>query len=260
MDDDPGKLGSSIFGVPIVGRYADIPKVVDSSDISMALIATPAASHEENLSIVELCQRAGVPFKVLPAASTLLDDSINLSKIRDIDPVDLLGRPAAKLDADEIRAAIRGKRVMVTGAAGSVGSELARQIGSLGPGLLCLVDHAENPLMFLEEELRTACPDVFVAALVGNVTDQAEMTNLMSQYRPQVVFHAAAHKHVYLMERTPAEAVKNNVGGTYVTARCAQEAGMETFVFVSTDKAVKPSSRQASWEAPSGLRKCWCKT
>ena len=242
VDDDSTKVGSSIMGIPIAGRFRDMPRVVETYNVDTAVIANPSASPSESRALVQICQQAGVPFKILPATTDLLDGTVSMAHIREVDPIDLLGRPPARLDRVVMQDFIRGKRILVTDAAGSVGSELSRQIARLQPNLLLLIDHAENPLLFLEAELRSTFPDISLVAQVVDITDQVEMAGLMSEFRPQVVFHAAAHKHVPLMERTPREAVKNNVGGTYVVAKCAQDAGVETFVLVSTDKAVKPTS------------------
>ena len=242
VDGDRRKVGNTILGVPVAGRWEDITRVIGDYRVDSAVIAIPSPTPSEMRSLVGICQTAQVPFKVLPATSDLLDGTVSISRIREVDPVDLLGRPPARLDRAAIQSFVRGRRILITGAAGSVGSELATQIAGLRPDLLVLIDHAENPLFFLESEIRDTFPDVSVAAQVSDVTDEDKMSRVMTSYRPQVVFHAAAHKHVPLMERTPEEAVKNNVGGVYVMAKCAQMAGVEILVLVSTDKAVKPSS------------------
>ena len=242
VDDDPHKIGTTILGVPVAGHCKDISRTVAKYQVGSAVIAIPSATSFQMRSLVELCSLADIPYKVLPGTSDILDGNVSISRIRDVDPVDLLGHPPARLDRNVIQNSIRGRRILITGAAGSVGSELTRQIAGLQPEVLVLVDHAENPLFFLEAEIRSAFPDTPLVARIADVTDQAGIARLMFDHRPQTVFHAAAHKHVPLMELTPGEAVRNNVGGTYTMGTCARDAGVETFVLVSTDKAVKPSS------------------
>ena len=242
VDDDPQKVGGTILGVPIAARCADLGKVAAEYEVDMAIIAIPSATPAQKRTLVDLCQQADMPLKIIPALPELLDSPISISHIRDVDPADLLGRPPARLDRAAVRRFVGGKTILVTGAAGSVGSELSRQLAGLEPGLLVLIDHAENPLMFLEVELQENFPGTQRVAQIADITDEVEVRRILAQYRPQVLFHAAAHKHVPLMERTPAEAIKNNVGGTYTLAKCARETGVETFVLVSTDKVVKPVS------------------
>jgi len=242
VDDDTNKLGRSILGVSIVGRFRDIPRVVGKHRVDLAVIALPTATPAERRTILEICKGTGVEFKVLPATADILEGRISISQIREVDPMDLLGRPPAQLDRAVIGHFIQGKRVLVTGAAGSVGSELSRQIALLRPEIMLLIDQSENPLYFLESDLRSMFPDNQPVTLIADVTDQAAMHCLFAEYRPQIVFHAAGHKHVPFMERTPAKAVHNNVGGAYLLAMCAQEFEVQKFVFVSTDKAVRPTS------------------
>ena len=241
-DDDPRKHGTTILGIPVAGSLSDIPSIVIDYRVAMIVIAIPSANSGQMQSIVELCQRGGVPFKTLPAMPDMLEEKVNIHRIRDVDLADLLGRPQAKLDHQSIRKLIAGKRILVTGAAGSVGSELARQIFPLNPELLLLVDRAENQLLLLQAELRATwanrTPPI---AEIADVTDPSSVEQMMDGYRPDVVFHAAAYKHVAFMERAPVEAIKNNIGGTHVLARSAQQAAVEKFVLVSTDKAVNPT-------------------
>ena len=243
VDDDSRKAGTAILGIPIAGTSSDIPRIVAERRVETIVIAIPSAAPEEMRALVELCQRSGVPFKTLPPMPEMLEQSVYVRRIREVDLADLLGRPQAKLDRTGIQKLVRGARVLVTGAAGSVGSELARQIAPLEPELLVLVDRAENPLRLLQTELAAtgAEPSACHAEIV-DVTDEQAVGGLMERHRPQLVFHAAAYKHVTFMEQAPAGAVRNNIGGTHVVAHAAQAAGVSKFVLVSTDKAVNPSS------------------
>lgn len=242
LDDDLRKVGNAIQGIPIVARVADIAGVVAAHRIDVAVIAMPSATSEQRREIVRLCQKAGVEFKVLPAIPDIISGAVSISSVRDVDPVDLLGRPPARLDQAAIDRFIRGRRVMITGAAGSVGSELALQVSKLAPALLLLVDQAENPLFFLEAQLQKSLAGEGLVTRIADVTDAGDMRLLMAEQRPQLVLHAAAHKHVHFMESVPAKAVRNNVGGTYALAQCARDTGVEKFVLISTDKAVRPAS------------------
>ncbi|MCH7593200.1 MAG: polysaccharide biosynthesis protein [Chloroflexi bacterium] len=242
-DDDRSKVGQTIMGVPIAGSISDIPSLVRRYAVDLAVIAMPAASSSRKRAIVEVCREAGVECKILPATADLVDGTVSISEIREVDILDLLGRPQAQLDVELIRGSIKGRKVMVTGAAGSVGSELARQIAVLGPSHLLLADRAENELVFLESEIRSLIgPETTLTARIVDVNDQPALLRLMRECYPDSVFHAAAHKHVNLMEEAPSQAVANNVGGTLSVARCAIEIGADNFVLVSTDKAVNPTS------------------
>ena len=242
VDDDPQKVGGAIMGVPIAAPCADLGRVIADYQVDMAIIAAPSATPAEKRTLVELCQQAGVSTKIIPTAPELLDTPVSLSRVREVDAADLLSRPPARLDREAVQRFAGGKTILVTGAAGSVGSELARQLAGLQPELLVLIDHAENPLMFLEMELRENFLGTRLVAQIADISHDVEMHRIMARHRPQVLFHAAAHKHVNLMERAPGAAVLNNVGGTYILARNAMDTGIETFVLVSTDKAVKPTS------------------
>ena len=243
VDDDNTKVGQTIIGVPVAGQISEIPALVRTYGIDIAVIAIPSASSSRKRAIVKMCLEAGVECKILPATSDLVDGTVSISQIREVKIVDLLGRPQAELDVNLIRDSIKGKKVIVTGAAGSVGSELARQIAALEPSLLVLVDRAENQLVYFEREIRPTVGDgtELIIRLV-DVGDTPAMLRLMKECYPDTVFHAAAHKHVNLMEDTPSQAIANNVGGTLSVARCAMEVGAENFLLVSTDKAVNPTS------------------
>ena len=242
-DDDRRKSGQTIIGVPVAGQISDIPALVRTYGVDIAVIAIPSASSSRKRAIVELCRVAGVDCKILPATSDLVDGTVSISQIREVEIVDLLGRPQAELDVNLIRDSIKGKKVMVTGAAGSVGSELARQITALDPSLLVLVDRAENQLVYFEGEIKPSIgDDTDLVVRIVDINDTPALLRLMKECRPDTVFHAAAHKHVNLMEDAPSQAIANNVGGTLSVARCAIEVGADNFLLISTDKAVNPTS------------------
>ena len=242
LDHGEGRVGSTIMTIPVVGKLDELSRVVEDYRIGSIVIALPRGIDIDMRGLIGMCQATGVPYKILPTASDMIDSAANITRIREVDPIDLLGRQPAILDRVAIDGSIRGKRILITGAAGSVGSELARQIVGFQPSLLLLVDHAENSLFFLEAEMNSMVSATTLIVRVADVTDYVAISQLMKDYAPQVVFHAAAHKHVPLMEYTPREAVRNNIGGTYAVATCARDAGVEAFILVSTDKAVNPTS------------------
>jgi FlaA1/EpsC-like NDP-sugar epimerase len=242
VDDDVHKVGDSIFDIPIVGTTEDIADVARSVAADVAILAIPSASLEQRRAIIEKCLEIGLPFRALPAVAQVLRDETMLGQVRDIEPEDLMVRPPAVLDTELIDSVIKGKRVLVTGAAGSVGSELFKQIVAAQPELIIGVDHSENPLLMLDKATRAQHPNISVATIVADVADPAQLDPIFSQYQPAFVFHAAAFKHVAFMEDSPAQALRNNVGGTMNVARCAIAHGVQQFVLVSTDKAVKPTS------------------
>ena len=247
LDDDPAKIGQSLIGVPVVGNIDVLSSVVSKYEADIVVIAIPAATTEQRTRIVGACREAHVEFRILPGTDELLEGNVSISKLRRVDVADLLGRPETHLDEAALRVTYTGKTVMITGGAGTIGSELARRVIAFEPSTLILIDRAENPLVLLEYELRAQLKENGPQGLdfvtrIADVTDPVSIRNIMTQYGVDVVLHAAAHKHVYLMEDAPADAVINNVGGVLNVARAAQECGASTFVLVSTDKAVAPTS------------------
>jgi FlaA1/EpsC-like NDP-sugar epimerase len=211
------------------------------------VIAVPAATTIQRTRIINKCREAQVEFRILPGTDQLLEGNVSISKLRRVDVADLLGRPETYLDEKSLRQTFTGSVVMITGAAGTIGSELARRVIPFHPAKLILIDRAENPLVMLEYELNAVLREqdsdsTELIARITDVTDPVAIRNVASVHKIDIVLHAAAHKHVYLMEHTPAEAVVNNVGGVLNVARMAQEYGASTFVLVSTDKAVSPTS------------------
>jgi FlaA1/EpsC-like NDP-sugar epimerase len=242
LDDDPGKRGAHIHGVRVHGTIGELPAIVASLEVAEVIIAIPSATGAQMRTIVDLCKTAGVRFRTIPGLDHLIDGRVTVSQLRNVAIEDLLGRDPVKLDTAAISNAMRGRVVMVSGAGGSIGSEICRQVCRYGPGALLLVERAENSLFHIHRELASSHPDVPLVPCVADVGDAARMEKLFVEMKPSVVFHAAAHKHVPMMEWNPGEAVKNNVLGTRSLAEQADRHGVERFVMVSTDKAVNPTS------------------
>jgi FlaA1/EpsC-like NDP-sugar epimerase len=242
VDDDPVKWGTRIHGVKVRGKVEDLPTLVDRHRVDEVVIAIPSAEPVQIRRIVELCDHAGRPFSILPGIAEVFSGEAHLSQVREVRVEDLLGREPVVMRRPEIGADLEGKVVMITGAAGSIGSELSRQVALHGPASLVLVDQAETPLYYLELELKAEFSGLDLVPLVLDVADGASVERAFERYRPDRVFHAAAYKHVPMMERHPLEAVRNNVLGTWVVSDAAGRTGVGKFVLVSTDKAVQPAS------------------
>ncbi|MBN1858258.1 polysaccharide biosynthesis protein, partial [Candidatus Bipolaricaulota bacterium] len=242
LDDDQGKQGARIRGVSVLGTTADIRQVCESHDVDEVLIAMPSAPQRRIRELIEKCKGSNLRFRTVPALSDLIEGRVQVSQIRPVSIEDLLGRDPVTLDTQAIGEYIRGKVVMVTGAGGSIGSEMCRQIARFQPKMLLLVERMENALFEIDRDLNRQFPDLCRLPCVADIADATRIKELLRQYHPTAVFHAAAHKHVPMMEWNPGEAVKNNVVGTRILADCASEAGVEKFVMISTDKAVNPTS------------------
>ncbi|MDT8422821.1 MAG: nucleoside-diphosphate sugar epimerase/dehydratase, partial [Desulfuromonadales bacterium] len=242
VDDDPLKRNGVFQGLQVLGRQADIEGVVAIHDVEEIIIAIPSASGTQVRTIVDKCRQARVKFKILPGVGDLIDGRVSIQEIRNVDLEDLLGRQPINLDQAQICNYLQGKRVLVTGAGGSIGSELCRQIVRFRPEKLVLFDSAETPLFLIEQELSIICPDIRIVPVIGDIRNPARVNVIFDQQAPQVVFHAAAYKHVPMMESNPAEAINNNIRGTCTLADAADKLGVETFVMISTDKAVRPTN------------------
>ncbi len=242
IDDDPNKKGRNLMGVPIVGSRDTIEAMVDKYSISEIILAIPTLGAQAKKDIWDICSRTGCKFKQMPGIYQLANGEVTIQAIRDIDIEDLLQRDVIRVDMGGLSDLICGKTVMVTGGGGSIGSELCRQLAGYKPKDLVIFDIYENNAYAIEQELKTNYPDLKTHVLIGSVRDEKRMDAVMAEYRPAMVYHAAAHKHVPLMETSPLEAVKNNVFGTYNTARAAAKYGVEHFVLISTDKAVNPTN------------------
>lgn len=242
IDDNPIKLGKKINGVPIVGKSKDIKKVVDRYKIDEIIIAIPSANNKTINEIYNECSKTDCKVKILPSVSQLIDESVIMQKIRDVNIEDLLGREPIKLDMEEITSYLSGQTVLVTGGGGSIGSELCRQIASFRPKQLIILDNYENNAYYIQNELLFNYPDLSLVVLIANIREKQRIDAVFDKYKPDVVFHAAAHKHVPLMEANPTEAIKNNVFGTLNVAECSDKHKVKKFVLISTDKAVNPTN------------------
>jgi FlaA1/EpsC-like NDP-sugar epimerase len=242
VDDSPDKLMQELHGVKVIGGVGDLPRLAREKGAAEILIAIPSATGAEMRRIVGLCRESGVPYRTVPGAGDILDGRVKVSQLRSVRPEDLLRRAPVHLDRSSLGAWLGGKRVMVTGAGGSIGSEICRQVARFDPAEIVMLDHSENSLFYLDEEFQRSFPGVRRRLTVADITNSPRMQAVFRETRPAAVFHAAAHKHVPLMEANPWEAFRNNVGGSITTARAACEAGVGTFVMISTDKAVNPTS------------------
>lgn len=242
IDDNLGKQRLHIMGIPVLGTRKDIPRVVKGHGVDEVIIAMPSASGEAVREIVQICKKTGVALKIMPGVQDLLSGNIEIKKIRDVQVEDLLRRDPVSINLEEIAGYVEGSAVLITGAGGSIGSELCRQVCSFRPGKLILLGHGENSIFEIEQELKSDYPGITCETEIVDVKDRDKVLLIFERYHPEVVFHAAAHKHVPLMERNPEEALKNNVMGTYNLADAADKVGVKTFVLISTDKAVNPTS------------------
>ncbi|MQA30972.1 MAG: NAD-dependent epimerase/dehydratase family protein [Luteitalea sp.] len=242
VDDNPAKAGARIHGVPVVGTSHDIRRILDHCRPDEVVIAIPGGDSAAIRSLVRMLELFKIPIKTLPTLREIVDGRIDVKQIRGLAIEDLLARAPVGLDRRPLRRLIEGKRVMVTGAGGSIGSELCRQIASLKPAALVMVDRYENSLHEIRVQLDDQKHTFGVVPVIADVTDQSRVNGVLAEHRPEIVFHAAAHKHVPLMEENPCEAVKNNVRGTRLLAQAAEAHGVDRFIMVSTDKAVNPTS------------------
>ena len=242
IDDDPAKSGNFIHRVKVFGNGAALPSVVASQTIEMVLIALPSATGRQMTTVLKHCQDAGVFYKTVPGLAEVIEGNGLATQIREVAVEDLLGRNPVQLEEDQIRGMLRGKVVLVTGAAGSIGSELCRQIARFHPAGIVGFEIAESPLFEIDREMRQAFPKTPFHPEIGSVQNRTRLDEVLRQYSPSVVYHAAAYKHVPLMEAHVFEAIENNVFGTYNVAVAAAEHGVEDFVMISSDKAVRPTN------------------
>jgi FlaA1/EpsC-like NDP-sugar epimerase len=246
IDDDPAKQGTHIHGTPVLGTVKQLPEICKDRNIDEIAIAMPSASHKQLRRVIQVCQGTKIRFRIVPHITDIASGKFRVSQIRDVDINDLLGRETVQLELDSIEAYIKDKTIMVTGAGGSIGSEMCRQLCNFRPKLVLLVEQAENPLFYIQRELQRRFPQVFTESLICNITDKNSLEQIFHKYKPHVVIHAAAHKHVPLMELNAAQAIRNNILGTKIVADAADKFGSTNFVLISTDKAVNPTSIMGS--------------
>ena len=242
IDDNPRVRGIRIHGVPVLGGVGDLAEVARRQNAEEVIIALPQPTREQLRRIIEVCKGQRLTFRIVPGVADLIDGRADIGRLREVDINDVLGREPVTLDTENIGHFLAGKVVLVTGAGGSIGSEICRQLVAFHPKCLVLLEQAENNLFYIDRELRTAHPDLDVVPVIADVCDRQRIQDVFGRYKPDVVFHAAAHKHVPMMELNPGEAIKNNVFGSKNVTDMALKSGAEAFVLISTDKAVNPTS------------------
>lgn len=242
IDIDDNKIGTRIGGVKVFGNRSIIKDIVEQEEIDVILIAIPSIDYKNKKEILNICKKTGCKIEIIPGIFELIDGKVSLKKVRDVSYEDLLGRPPVKLDAEGIEEYIKNKTVMITGGGGSIGSEICRQIIKFNPKEIVLFDIYENGVYELQQELKYSKIDANIKCVIASITDKRRLENTFKEYKPEVIFHAAAHKHVPLMEDNPSESVLNNVFGTLNLAKCADKYNVKRFVMISTDKAVNPTN------------------
>lgn len=242
IDDNKDKMGSYIQGIKVVGDRNNILEAVEKYEITSIIVAMPSASKRAIREILEICKQTNCRLKLLPGMYQLINEEVSVTELRDVEIDDLLGREPVKIDLEEVMNYVSGKVVLVTGGGGSIGSELCRQLAGHKPKQLIILDIYENNAYSIEQELKGTHPDLNLTVLIASVRNTKRIHNIMEQFHPDIIYHAAAHKHVPLMENSPNEAIKNNVGGTYKMAMAAHLFGVKKFILISSDKAVNPTN------------------
>lgn len=242
IDDNKDKMGSYIQGIKVVGDRNNILEAVEKYEITSIIVAMPSASKRAIREILEICKQTNCLLKLLPGMYQLINEEVSVTELRDVEIDDLLGREPVKIDLEEVMNYVSGKVVLVTGGGGSIGSELCRQLAGHKPKQLIILDIYENNAYSIEQELKSTHPDLNLTVLIASVRNTKRIHKIMEQYHPDIIYHAAAHKHVPLMENSPNEAIKNNVGGTYKMAMAAHLFGVKKFILISSDKAVNPTN------------------
>ena len=242
IDDNPQKKNTKLLGIPIVGGREEILEAVKRYKVQEIIIAIPTMPPKDRKALLEICKDSGCKLRILPGVYQLINEEVSIAKLREVEIEDLLGRDPVETDLGSVLEYVQDKRVLITGGGGSIGSELCRQIAAHHPALLVIVDIYENTVYDIQQELKHDYPEMNLVVLIGSVRNTHRISSIFQKYRPELVYHAAAHKHVPLMENSPNEAIKNNVFGTLNTARAASENGCKRFILISTDKAVNPTN------------------
>lgn len=242
LDDDPAKRGHQIYGLPVMGALSDLPAVLDRQQVDEVIVAIPSAPGRVLRPLADICRLKGVPFRTMPGIYELLGGKVSVSRLREVEITDLLRRQPASIREDRVVSILGGRRILVTGAGGSIGSEISRQVARWKPSELALLGHGENSIFEILLELRENFPGLPIHPVIADIRDEARLRDAFARFRPQVIFHAAAHKHVSLMEANVEEAITNNVLGTRNVTQAALDADVERLVLISTDKAVRPAN------------------
>ena len=242
IDDNSLKLGRELEGIRIEGSRKDIQRIAEEKKVDRIIIAITNITNEDRKEIINICKETGCELYILPGLYQMYSGEVSVTRLKHVEIEDLLGRDSIKVNNDQILSALRGKKIMVTGAGGSIGSELCRQIAKADPELLILFDIYENTTYSIQQELKRRYPKLSLVTLIGDVTDRNRIRTVLEQYKPEIIYHAAAHKHVPLMEDSPNEAIKNNVMGTLTVCEEAANTGVKRFLLISTDKAVNPTN------------------
>ena len=242
IDDNPSKKGKYLHGIKILGNRNDVKRLAEKYDVQEIILAIPSASAKDTRDILKICNETECKLKVLPGMYQLITEEVSVSKLKEVSIEDLLGRDTINIDVESVCNHVNNQVVMITGGGGSIGSELCRQIAAHNPKLLIIFDIYENTTYDIQQDLIKKYPSLKLETLIGSVRNTNRIESVIERYRPNIIYHAAAHKHVPLMEDSPNEAIKNNVFGTYKTARAADKYGVKRFVLISTDKAVNPTN------------------